>query len=210
MSNSSFTYEQASQFTEHLQGPSGSAPDKPIARVPGQAAMWFFVVGDLWIFTCYFACYAYDRAQEPMAFLQGQLSLSQDLGAFNTVLLLTSSLLVALCLKATRKQQHTQARQLLLMGGTLGVCFLLIKAAEWYVKIEAGLPVMSGQFFIYYFMFTGLHFMHVSLGLVILTLVYLELKKATAGNLAMVEAGAVYWHMVDLLWIIIFALLYLM
>ncbi|MEE2732077.1 MAG: cytochrome c oxidase subunit 3 [Pseudomonadota bacterium] len=210
MSHSSITYDTDTGFTEPNPTASGSAPVRPNTRLPGQAAMWFFVLGDLWIFTCYFACYAFDRAREPMAFLQGQHTLNQDMGAFNTILLLSSSLLVAWCLKAARKQEYTQARQLLMMGGASGVCFLLIKAVEWYIKIDAGLPEISGQFFIYYFMFTGLHFLHVSLGLAILTLAYLELKKATSGNLAFVESGAVYWHMVDLLWIIIFALLYLM
>lgn len=180
------------------------------SRYPGQPAMWFFVIGDLWIFTCYFACYMFDRGQNPEAFLRGQQMLSQGIGAFNTILLLTSSLLVAFCVQAVRAGAIAQAKRWLLLGGGCGVAFLLIKAAEWYIKISAGLPAGADDFFVYYFMFTGLHFLHVSLGLVILTLVFRELKTVKPPQTAFVESGATYWHMVDLLWIIIFALLYLM
>lgn len=180
------------------------------SRYPGQPAMWFFVIGDLWIFTCYFACYMFDRGQNPEAFLRGQQTLSQGIGAFNTILLLTSSLLVAFCVQAVRVGAIAQAKRWLLLGGGCGVAFLLIKAAEWYIKISAGLPAGADDFFVYYFMFTGLHFLHVSLGLVILTLVFRELKTVKPPQTAFVESGATYWHMVDLLWIIIFALLYLL
>lgn len=180
------------------------------ARFPGQPAMWFFVIGDLWIFTCYFACYAFDRGQHSAGFLQGQLTLSQGIGVFNTILLLTSSLLVAFCVQAAREGATALARRLLLLGGGCGIVFLLVKASEWYLKISTGLPEGSDSFFVYYFMLTGLHFLHVCLGLVILALVFRELKKAEPPHVAFVESGAIYWHLVDLLWIIIFALLYLL
>lgn len=182
----------------------------PVRRFPGQAAMWFFVIGDLWIFACYFACYVFDRGQSPDLFLLGQYSLNLGLGAFNTILLLTSSLLVALCVEAVRANTVARARYLLLLGGGCGVVFLMVKALEWYGKISTGLPAGAGEYFLYYFMFTGLHFLHVSLGLVILTLVYRELTHAKQPQVDFVESGAIYWHLVDLLWIIIFALLYLM
>src|SRR3990167_5672854 len=180
------------------------------SRYPGQPAMWFFVIGDLWIFTCYFACYMFDRGQNPEAFLRGQQTLGQGIGAFNTILLLTSSLLVAFCVQAVRAGAIAQAKRWLLLGGGCGVAFLLIKAAEWHIKISAGLPAGADDFFVYYFIFTGLHFLLVALGLVILTLVFRELKTVKPPQTAFVESGATYWHMVDLLWIIIFALLYLL
>lgn len=179
-------------------------------RLPGQPAIWFFVIGDLWIFTCYFACYVFDRGQNPEAFLRGQQTLCQGIGAFNTMLLLTSSLWVAFCVQAVRLGAIAQARRWLVLGGACGVAFLIIKAVEWYMKISAGLPAGSDEYFIYYFMFTGLHFLHVLLGLVFLMLIYCDLEKASAPQTAFVESGATYWHMVDLLWIIIFALLYLL
>lgn len=180
-----------------------------LGRLPGQPAMWFFVIGDLWIFTCYFACYAFDYGQDSAMFRLGQQSLNQGIGAFNTMLLLTSSLLVAFSVEAARVGALMRARQLILCGGVLGVLFLVIKAFEWHLKIGAGLPAGTDDFFLYYFMFTGLHFFHVCLGLGLLFLVWNSLSKPNP-NVAFVESGAIYWHMVDLLWIVIFALLYLL
>lgn len=177
---------------------------------PGQPAMWFFIIGDLWIFACYFACYAFDRGQNSDAFLAGQQTLSQGIGVFNTIMLLASSLFVAFCVQAARANAVALAARFLLLGAGCGGVFLLVKAFEWYIKINAGLPAGSEDYFIYYFMFTGLHFFHVSLGLVILVLVFRELKVTSQPQIRFVESGAIYWHLVDLLWIIIFALLYLM
>lgn len=186
---------------------AGTQAERPY---PGQGSMWFFVLGDLWIFTCYFACYIHDRGQNPEAFLLGQQLLSRGTGILNTIMLLTSSLLVALCAQATRAGDFKVASRLLAAGGGFGVGFILVKAGEWYLKIRAGLPEPMHDFFLYYFMLTGLHVIHVSLGLLILTLLWRELRRALPPRADFVEAGATYWHMVDALWIVLFALLYLM
>ena len=182
--------------------------EKP--RLPGQSAMLFFVIGDLWIFSCYFACYIYDRGQNVETYLASQQTLSQGIGVINTILLLTSSLFVALSVHAARTGSTPKANRLLILGGACGIGFLLIKAVEWYIKISSGLPIGSGEFFLYYFMFTGLHFLHVTLGLIILSLVYHNVNTSTNPDITLFESGATYWHMVDLLWILIFALLYLL
>lgn len=199
----------AAGFEPEMEAPSDRAVcSQP--RNPGQAAMWFFVIGDLWIFSCYFACYAFDRGRNTTAYLMGQHTLDQSLGVLNTILLLTSSLFIVFCVQTVKSGAVRLARRFLLIGGGFGVAFLLVKAYEWYVKIEAGLPVGASDFFVYYFMFTGLHVFHVSLGLLILGLVFNELKRAGDPRIEFVESGAIYWHLVDLLWIIIFALLYLL
>ena len=171
--------------------------------------MWFFVIGDLWIFICYFACYVHDRAQHPAEFLRGQQLLSQPIGVLNTVILLTSSLLVALCVQATRAGDIAAASRFLVLGSSFGAGFMLVKAGEWYLKIHAGFPDSADSFFTYYFMLTGLHVVHVSLGLVILGLLWRELRGEKRPRVEFAETCATYWHMVDSLWIAIFALLYL-
>lgn len=176
---------------------------------PGQGSMWFFVIGELWIFTCYFACYIHDRAQHLEPFLQGQQLLSQGIGVLNTVILLTSSLFVALCVQATRAREIVTASRFLALGSACGTGFMLLKAGEWYLKIHAGFPESTDPFFVYYFMFTGLHLAHVALGLFILALLWSELRDAQQPRVEFAETAATYWHMVDLLWIAIFALLYL-
>src|SRR5262249_14511272 len=118
---------------------------------PGQGSMWLFVIGDLWIFTCYFACYIHDRAGHPELFLQAQGRLSQGIGVLNTVILLTSSLFVALCVQATRAGEIVTARRFLALGFACGAGFTLVKAVEWYLKVRAGFPDSEDSFFVYYF-----------------------------------------------------------
>jgi nitric oxide reductase NorE protein len=182
---------------------------EPIGHVPGQGSMWFFVIGDLWIFSCYFACYIHDRVRDPEPFLQGQQLLSQGVGVLNTVILLTSSLFVALCVQATRARDIVIASRFLALGFACGAGFMLVKAGEWYLKIHSGFPESTEPFFVYYFMLTGLHVVHVSLGLLILGLLWQKLRGKKQPRVEFAETSATYWHMVDLLWIAIFALLYL-
>ena len=183
---------------------------EPVGRhSPGEGSMWFFVIGDLWIFSCYFACYIYDRAQNPEPFLQGQQLLSQGIGVLNTVILLTSSLFIALCVQATRAREIVTASRFLALGFACGAGFMLVKVGEWYLKIHAWFPESTEPFFVYYFMLTGLHVVHVSLGLLILALLWRELRGTEQPRVEFAETSATYWHMVDALWIAIFALLYL-
>jgi nitric oxide reductase NorE protein len=172
--------------------------------------MWFFVIGDLWIFTFYFASYVCDRAHNANAFLEGQRLLSPAIGVVHTVVLLTSSLLVALCAQATRAGNVKTASRFLVLGGAFGAVFMVTKVFEWHAEISTGFPASTDSFFVYYFMLTGLHFVHVALGLLILGLAWRELRAARRPRPALVEAGATYWHMVDALWMALFAVLYLM
>jgi nitric oxide reductase NorE protein len=177
-------------------------------HVPGQRGMWLFVIGELWIFACYFACYAFDRGQNHALYLEGQRQLSQGFGVANTMVLLTSSLFVALSVQAMREGKQRDASTLLVSGGACGVAFLIVKSVEWYLKLSAGLTISASGFFMYYYMLTGLHVVHVLLGLGIFAYLWRPLQ-AGRNPVAALETGATYWHMVDLLWIIIFALLYL-
>jgi nitric oxide reductase NorE protein len=171
--------------------------------------MWFFVIGDLWIFACYFAAYVADRAHDARGFLEGQRLLHPAMGLLDTVILLTSSFFVALAAQATRAHDPRTAFRFVALGGACGVAFLVTKACEWRGEILAGFPASTAPFFTYYFMLTGLHLLHVCLGLVLLVLVARELRGAARPRADFVEAGATYWHMVDALWLAIFAALYL-
>jgi len=178
-------------------------------HVSGERAMWLFVIGELWIFACYFACYAYDRGQEHALFLSSQQQLSQGFGVTNTIVLLTSSLLVALSVQAMREGNVAAASKLLALGGACGVGFIAVKSVEWYLKLKAGVTISANGFFMYYYMLTGLHVLHVLLGLGIIVYLWRTLQRSEQPQTVSLETGATYWHMVDLLWIVIFALLYL-
>lgn len=179
-------------------------------HLPGEPSMWFFVIGDLIIFGVYFASYVYYRGVDPDMFLQSQARLNLDIGALNTIVLLTSSLFVALGTSAARAGKTSDAKKLFVVALALGVAFPLLKLFEYVPEITAGMTPGTNLFFMYYFVMTGLHLCHVMLGLVILSFVVNHLRTTVAPKMSFVETGATYWHMVDLLWLVLFALLYVM
>jgi nitric oxide reductase NorE protein len=172
--------------------------------------MWVFVLGDMVIFAVYFIIFMVERTRERALFLESQQHLSQSLGLTNTLVMLASSWFVACAVRAARAGDHRRAMTLTSCGGFCGVLFILIKIYEWSSEISHGYTLPKNDFFMFYFMLTGVHLLHVVMGLVILGIVLRELRDPTLRRVSIVETGAIYWHMVDMLWIVIFALLYVM
>lgn len=171
--------------------------------------MWFMVLGDLVIFGCYFVAYLVFRTRSPELFLADQQHLNITIGVVNTIVLITSSWLVAQSVQAARAGDRTGAIALVRGGALCGALFAVIKVYEWTAEIRAGYT-NSSTFFSFYYVLTGVHLFHVGLGLLILGVVTRELRNPRRARVGMVEQGATYWHMVDLLWVVIFALLYVM
>jgi len=178
--------------------------------IPGAPSMWFFVIGDLIIFGCYFVAYMYYRGQDHTLFLHSQARLNLDIGAINTIVLITSSLFVALGTAAARAGTVTDAVRLFGIGLGFGAAFPLLKLFEYVPEIVGGVTPGTNLFFMFYFVMTGMHLCHVLLGLVVISFVIRNLRTAPTPNISLAETGATYWHMVDLLWLVLFALLYLM
>lgn len=202
-------------MTEVEAGPgigTNAMTPSPRARghLPGESSMWFFVIGDLLIFAAYFVSYMYFRGQDHAMFLASQAKVNLNVGIVNTVVLLTSSLFVALGTSAARAGKTTDAHRLFYGALACGAAFPLLKMFEYIPEITAGLTPGTNLFFMYYFVMTGMHLCHVFLGLVILCFVIRSLRGPAKPRMSLVETGATYWHMVDVLWLILFALLYLM
>jgi nitric oxide reductase NorE protein len=202
-------------MTDVDQGPLASVGENPRdtkvrGHIPGESSMWFFVIGDLLIFGVYFVAYMYYRGQDHDLFLQSQARLNLDIGAINTLVLLTSSLFVALGTSAARAGKTADGVRLFAIAVACGAAFPLLKLFEYVPEITAGVTPGTNLFFMYYFVMTGLHLCHVMLGLVILSFIIRNLRGSAKPNISFVETGATYWHMVDILWLILFALLYLM
>ncbi|MCV7278936.1 cytochrome c oxidase subunit 3 [Mycolicibacterium flavescens] len=178
-------------------------------HLPGESSMWFFVIGDLLIFAFYFVVYMYYRGENQELFLDSQTKLNTDIGAVNTVVLLTSSLFVALGTTAARSGKMGDASRLLGLALACGAVFPVLKAFEYIPEVMAGLTPGTNLFFMFYFVMTGMHLCHVFLGLAILYFLVRNVRSSRP-RISLVETGATYWHMVDLLWIVLFALLYLM
>lgn len=187
--------------------PKSAAP----RRLPGDVDIWVFVLGDMLIFSAYFAAYLFaDRIRDPSLFAESQLLLSQNMGFVNTLILLTSSLFVALAVHATGQNNPQVAARFIELGGACGVTFLFVKGYEWYTKLASGLTLSTNAFFMHYYVMTGVHVIHILIGLTFLVVLWRELHFAPKPSHALIEAGGIYWHMVDFLWFLIFALLYLM
>jgi nitric oxide reductase NorE protein len=172
--------------------------------------MWVFVLGDMIIFAVYFIIFMVERTRERALFLSSQQHLYQTIGLINTLVLLTSSWCMARAVRAARSTEHERAMKLVMGDGLCGIAFIVLKIIEWSLEISHGYTLPKNDFFTFYFMLTGVHLFHVIMGLVILAVVMRELRNPTLRRASIIEAGATYWHMVDLLWIVLFALVYVM
>jgi nitric oxide reductase NorE protein len=184
------------------------APERR-AHLPGDTNVWVFVLGDLVYFLGYFVIFMIYRIQDRAVFLASQQHLNVTIATVNTLVLLASSRSVALAVLATRASDHGRATRLLQVAGALGALFAVIKVFEWGTEISRGYTLTHDEFFMFYFMLTATHLFHVLLGLGVLAYLGLELRTPGRRRTWVVEAGAVYWHMVDLVWIFMFALIYL-
>jgi nitric oxide reductase NorE protein len=179
-------------------------------HVPGEAGIWVFIFGDMVIFAVLFATFLYYRGKNVELFDRSQTALNQNYGAVNTVVLLVSSLLVVLAVRAVRKRMPL-APQLVAGAIACGIIFSLLKVLEYTQKVSHGITPATNDFFMFYFVLTGLHWFHLAVGLAVLTTLYVFTRKPelTERRYAFIEGGACFWHMVDLLWIVLFPLLYL-
>jgi nitric oxide reductase NorE protein len=186
--------------------------ESPTRRIPGEEGVWVFVLGDMTVFAMFFATFMYSRAKNPDTFARDHASLNVALGTVNTVLLLSSSLFVVLAVQKVMAGTHRSAPRLFGAALACGLGFVVVKAVEWTHLFSGGKTVGSGEFFSYYFMFTGIHLAHVLIGCAVLSrLIAISRKPQLTGRDAMMcEAGGIFWHMVDLLWVVLFALFYLM
>lgn len=188
--------------------PPSASPDKPARVVPGQPDMWMLVLFEALVFTAYLGVYLFHRAARSAAFLSAQAHLDQRFGILNTLLMLTSSLFMLRCVQASRAGALRPAMTSALVTAALGTAFLASKITEWTLLIRAGHTFTSGEFFQYYFFLTGIHCLHVLIGFVAIGVITWQLRRRERRSQEVVETCAVYWHSVDLLWVLIFSLLY--
>jgi nitric oxide reductase NorE protein len=196
--------------TTRREAPARGEP--PGRRIPGEEGIWVFVLGDMTVFALFFATFMYSRAKNPDIFSRDHASLNVALGTVNTVLLLTSSLFVVLAVHQVLSGVHRHAPRLFGAALACGLGFVIVKAVEWSHLFTEGKTVGSGEFFSYYFMFTGIHLAHVLIGCVILSRLIAVTRRPelTSRSAMLCEAGGIFWHMVDLLWVVLFALFYVM
>jgi cytochrome c oxidase subunit 3 len=189
--------------------------------------MWIFLITEIMFFGGMFLCYTVYRSAYPQVFAEASRSLNVYIGAANTVVLLCSSLTMVLAVRAAQLGRRKAIVTYLVMTLALGLVFLGVKAVEWQEKfthhhipgqanfhLEGLAPELQGQaqlFFSLYFAMTGLHALHMVIGAgIMIALAYWAYKgRYTADYVTPVDVGGLYWHFVDLVWIYLFPLLYL-
>lgn len=189
----------------------------------GKEGVWVFMVTELMMFGGLFVAYALYRAKYPEAWFEGGHLLDWRLGALNTLVLLFSSLTMALAVRDTQMGNNKKAFNKVLITVLCALTFLVIKFFEYKGKIQGGLFPSEGLwnyegveglrlFFAVYFMMTGLHGIHIiiGVGLMIWLLKRLKNNEFSPKYYTMVDGVGLYWHIVDVIWIYLFPLMYLM
>jgi cytochrome c oxidase subunit 3 len=195
--------------------------EQPIDYTGSKLGMWLFLLTEILFFGGMFLLYAVYRARYSEAFHGAATELNTVIGAINTVVLLTSSLTMALSIGSIKK--GFRPRTLLLQGATicLALFFLVNKVFEWGAKIDHSMYPGSAEmlahskgevlFYSLYYVMTGLHAVHVIAGVVLLVVMFVLTSRNVihANDYVKLENAGLYWHLVDVIWIYLFPLFYL-
>jgi nitric oxide reductase NorE protein len=210
-----------SQVPEFLWSDIDSAPKlRPIRRcepsrtrghVPGEVGLWIFILGDMTLFGAIFIVLMWENRSARVVFHQSAQELYRSIGLVNTLVLLLSSYLVVAASWAHRRGEHARGSRLVIGALVCALVFAILKAAEWVLAVSGRHTPATNLFFTFYFVLTGVHLLHVLVGSGLLGVWWVGLRQRRPWNRGqrLFEGIAVYWHMVDLLWIAIFTLAYL-
>lgn len=207
--------------TSHLGGPHiemskdaihVSPPLSERRYPPGDLALWIFILAELLVFGVFFSAYAFTRANNVELFNTFQPTLDTNSALINTLALITSSYFVMRSVAAIREGNSQHCFRWLLAAMFMGIIFLVVKSGEYVHHYDEGINMRTNLFYMFYLSLTFFHFMHVIMGMVILGAVALKAKQGgySADDHVGVESGASYWHMVDIVWLVLFPLVYIM
>jgi nitric oxide reductase NorE protein len=184
--------------------------------VPGEPGIWIFILLDMLVFAEMFVIFAWNRGENRELFDISQQALNPAFGLVYTLLLVASSWCVVSAVGTARRRLVDVSSRLVLWAFVLGAAFAAIKIVEYVGKLNAGITPITNDFFMLFFVMTFVHLLHASVGLGVLIYMRNQIRAleqpsdpSDGHRMQLIEAGGVYWHMVDLLWIVLFALFYL-
>lgn len=186
-----------------VESGAGGADWGGLAALPGHPMIWVLISGELAIFGALILGFAVGGRLDPLGYGAAQQVFDRHLATLNTIILLTSSWAAARAVRATLDEAIGRARHWLSAAMGLGALFLVIKAIEWGAEAGLGASLTGPTPFVLYYLTTGFHAAHVGLGLVLLAVAWYRPQPET------VETAAALWHMVDLLWVLLFPAFYL-
>jgi len=173
-------------------------------ELPGDLMMWVLIVSELLVFGAGLAAFMAVRITDPTGFAEAQQHLHRAAAGVNTVILVTSGYFAAQAVRMAQSGKKPWTRCLLVAAMILGMVFLGIKGMEFSGLSNAGITTETHPFFTFYYLLTGFHAAHVLAGILILGLVGWKAKPHV------VEVGTSFWHMVDLVWVLLFPVIYLL
>lgn len=174
-----------------------------LETLPGHPIMWVLILSELVVFGAFLLMFSVARIGDPHGFATDQMQLDRLVGGINTLILLSSGLLAVFAIRAVNAGNIFRCRIWLLLASLAGTVFLVIKLIEYTAKFDAGIGLESSTFFTLYFLITGFHALHVVMGIGILGVVALWPSRIN------VETGTAFWHMVDMVWVLVFPVIYL-
>ena len=191
--------------------PTAVSTRRPARDLSGGTVIWLFVAIELLTFGLFFIGFAAARRADPVSFSAGQGQLHPLLGALNTCVLLTGGWLAARGVLANRCDDGRTAAACLWGAAASGLIFMAIKLYEYGGVLGAGVTLSTSTFWFFYLFVTGLHFLHVLAGVGFLVPTAWRAARGAygPGEATTVEAVAVFWHLVDLIWVFLFPLFYL-
>lgn len=173
-------------------------------ELPGDLTMWVLIVSELLIFGAGLLAFLAVRINDVGGFSAAQDLLNRTAAGINTVILITSGFFAAMASIAANRGALGKTRLWLGASALLGVAFLIIKGQEYAEKIALGINTDTHAFFTFYYLLTGFHAAHVVAGILIMGLIGWRANPRT------VQVGVAFWHMVDLVWVLLFPIIYLL
>jgi len=186
--------------------------NKNIYYPPGGILIWIIILLEVLTFTAGIGVFLYQKGGDYEVFTSSQALLNKTYGMINTLVLITGGFMMATSLRLLKSGDNKKSLIWIRGASGMAVIFLLIKGYEYYEKITHGLTIDYDRFFSFYWLLTGFHFIHVLVALIILLFMANGIHKETYSkeDYLDVESGAAFWHMCDLIWLLLFPVLYLL
>lgn len=184
---------------------------KLLSNPPGGLLIWIVIYLELLTYGLAFFSLAYYGSIEKDLFHKHSQLLDKPIAVVNTIILLTSGFLIAKGVHFFKYKQNQKSGRYFTLAMLFGLTFLVLKMIEYKGKINAGLDMDYSTFFMFYWLMTGFHWVHVFVGIIISFFVRkMIVKNDSNADVLDVEAGAAFWHLCDLIWLILFPMLYLL
>ncbi len=201
-----------SPLSKNVSAPGDRSASASWSEPPGGILVWIIVVLEVMTFGMGLVAFLVQGREHAEMFRHGRAMLSQSIGMANTLILLTGGLFMANAVSKLRQGRVDAAKRWLIAAIGSGLLFLVLKSIEYADKLHHGFDLHADTFFMFYWLLTGFHFVHVLVAVVILLFMWRGIQKGryTSTRHEDVESSAVFWHMCDLIWLLLYPVIYLL